>query len=122
MRINEYFLQLPGSYLFAEIDRRVKAYSMECPDRELIRLGIGDVTLPLVPAVIEAMHMAVDEMGRRRPSRAIHPTADMIFCFRPFWNTTTAPEGWNSLWKNSLSPTEPKVIAAVLEISWARTI
>ncbi len=73
MRINEYFLQLPGSYLFAEIDRRVKAYSMECPDRELIRLGIGDVTLPLVPAVIEAMHIAVDEMGRRETFQGYPP-------------------------------------------------
>lgn len=62
--INDHFQKLPGSYLFAEIARRVKAYSAEHPEADIIRLGIGDVTQPLVPAVIEAMHKAVDEMGR----------------------------------------------------------
>lgn len=62
--INDHFQKLPGSYLFAEIARRVKAYSAEYPEADIIRLGIGDVTQPLVPAVIEAMHKAVDEMGR----------------------------------------------------------
>ena len=61
--INQNYLKLPGSYLFSEIARRVSAYSQEHPDAQLIRLGIGDVTRPLAPAVIEAMHKAVDEMG-----------------------------------------------------------
>ena len=61
--INDYFTSLPGSYLFAEIARRVKAYSAAHPDADIIRLGIGDVTRPLAPAVIEAMHKAVSEMG-----------------------------------------------------------
>ncbi len=61
--INDYFTRLPGSYLFAEIARRVKAYSAAHPDADIIRLGIGDVTRPLAPAVIEAMHKAVSEMG-----------------------------------------------------------
>ena len=64
MRINDNFLKLPGSYLFAEIDRRVGAYTREHPERDLVRLGIGDVTLPLVPAITQAMHQAVDEMGQ----------------------------------------------------------
>ena len=58
-KINENYQKLPGSYLFAEIARRVAAYSAEHPEKKLIRLGIGDVTLPLAPAVIEAMHKAV---------------------------------------------------------------
>jgi LL-diaminopimelate aminotransferase len=62
--INENFLKLPGSYLFSEIARRVAAYSAANPDVKLIKLGIGDVTRPLAPAVIEAMHKAVDEMGK----------------------------------------------------------
>ena len=62
-RINDYFTRLPGSYLFAEIARRVKAYSAAHPNADIIRLGIGDVTRPLAPAVIEAMHKAVSEMG-----------------------------------------------------------
>ena len=61
MRINENFAKLPGSYLFSEIARRVAAYTGEHPEADLIRLGIGDVTLPLAPAVLEAMHRAVDE-------------------------------------------------------------
>ena len=61
--INDYFTRLPGSYLFAEIARRVKAYSAAHPDADIIRLGIGDVTRPLAPAVIDAMHKAVSEMG-----------------------------------------------------------
>ena len=62
-KINDNYLKLPGSYLFSEIARRVSAYSQRGLKRELIRLGIGDVTRPLAPAVIAAMHAAVDEMG-----------------------------------------------------------
>ena len=62
-RVNANFQKLPGSYLFSEIARRVAAYSAANPQADLIRLGIGDVTRPLAPAVVEAMHRAVDEMG-----------------------------------------------------------
>ena len=61
--INENYQKLPGSYLFSEIARRVAAYSEANPDKRLIRLGIGDVTRPLAPAVTQAMHQAVDEMA-----------------------------------------------------------
>lgn len=61
--INDNFLKLPGSYLFSEIARRVSEYAAANPDKKLIRLGIGDVTRPLVPAVTEALHKAVDEMA-----------------------------------------------------------
>lgn len=60
---NENFTKLPGSYLFADIGRKVKAYQAAHPDKTLIRLGIGDVTQPIAPAILEAMHKAVDEMG-----------------------------------------------------------
>lgn len=63
VQINRNFSKLPGSYLFSEIRRRVAAYSRENPDAPLIRLGIGDVTRPLVPAVTQAMARAVAEMG-----------------------------------------------------------
>ena len=71
--INENFLKLPGSYLFAEIARRVKAYQAEHPEADLIKLGIGDVTKPLVPAVIFAMHAAVEEMGHAETFRGYGP-------------------------------------------------
>lgn len=62
-QINQNYTKLPGSYLFSTIAKKVAAYSKEHPDRELIRLGIGDVTQPICPAVIRALHEAVDEMG-----------------------------------------------------------
>ena len=65
MRVNEHFAKLPGSYLFPEIGRRVRLYAAAHPDARVIRLGIGDVTEPLAPAIVEAMHAAVDDMGTR---------------------------------------------------------
>lgn len=62
-KINENYLKLPGSYLFSTIAKKVNAYTEANPDKKVIRLGIGDVTLPLAPAVIDAMHKAVDEMA-----------------------------------------------------------
>ena len=61
-KINENYLKLQGSYLFSNIAKKVAAFKSENPDKEVISLGIGDVTQPLCPAVIEAMHKAVDEM------------------------------------------------------------
>lgn len=63
-KVNENYLKLPGSYLFSTIGKKVSAYAEANPDKKIIRLGIGDVTQPLVPAIVEAMHEAVDEMGR----------------------------------------------------------
>ncbi len=71
--INENYQKLPGSYLFAEIARRVSAHTAAHPDQKLIKLGIGDVTQPLCPAVIEAMHKAVDEMGKKETFRGYGP-------------------------------------------------
>jgi len=63
VKVNENFLKLPGSYLFSEVARRISAYTAGHPDARIIKLSIGDVTRPLVPEVIRAMHSAVDEMG-----------------------------------------------------------
>ncbi len=63
-QINENYQKLPGSYLFSSIAKKVDAYAKANPDKNIIRLGIGDVTQPLAPAVIEALHKAVDEMGK----------------------------------------------------------
>ncbi|MDY5577714.1 MAG: LL-diaminopimelate aminotransferase [Lachnospiraceae bacterium] len=62
-KINDNYLKLPGSYLFSTIGKKVAAYKAENPDKNIISLGIGDVTQPLAPAVIKAMHSAVDEMA-----------------------------------------------------------
>lgn len=62
-KINKNYEKLPGSYLFSEIARRTAAYAEQHPEAKLIKMGIGDVTRPLAPAVIEAMHAAVDELS-----------------------------------------------------------
>ncbi|MGQ9778710.1 MAG: LL-diaminopimelate aminotransferase [Bacillota bacterium] len=72
-RINEHYLNLKGSYLFAEIARRVARFQAEHPEARLIRLGIGDVTRPLAPAVVEAFARAVAEMGRPETFRGYGP-------------------------------------------------
>ena len=61
--VNHNYLKLPGSYLFSTIGKKVRAYKEENPDKEVISLGIGDVTQPLVPAIIESLHSAVEEMA-----------------------------------------------------------
>ena len=73
LKVNPHYEKLPGSYLFAEIARRVKEYGQEHPDAQLIRLGIGDVTRPLAPAVVEAMEKAAREMGRAETFRGYGP-------------------------------------------------
>lgn len=72
-RINDHFLKLQAGYLFPEIGRRVAKFAAEHPDAKIIRMGIGDVTEPLPPAVTEAMHAAVDDMGRRDAFRGYGP-------------------------------------------------
>ena len=71
--INEHFLRLPGNYLFQDIAKRVKAYKVSHPKKRVISLGIGDVTRPLCPAVIEAMHKAVEEMATQATFRGYGP-------------------------------------------------
>ena len=63
--INENFLELQDSYLFSTIAKKVEKFTKENPDKKIIKLGIGDVTKPIVKACIEAMHKAVDEMGTK---------------------------------------------------------
>ena len=62
-QVNENYQKLPGSYLFSTIAKKVAAFQDANPDKKIIRLGIGDVTQPIAPAIIEALHKAVDEMG-----------------------------------------------------------
>ncbi|MCI5503621.1 MAG: LL-diaminopimelate aminotransferase [Anaerobutyricum sp.] len=63
-KINDNYLKLPGSYLFSNIAKKVAAFQQANPDKEVIKLGIGDVTLPLAPKIIDTLHEAVDEMGK----------------------------------------------------------
>lgn len=71
--INQNYLKLKESYLFSEVAKRVNAYAQSHPDKKIIRMGIGDVTLPLVPCVIRAMHDAVDDMSRQETFHGYGP-------------------------------------------------
>ena len=72
-QLNQDYLKLPGSYLFSTIGKKVNEFATANPDKKIIRLGIGDVTQPLAPAIIEALHKAVDEMGVAETFRGYAP-------------------------------------------------
>ena len=71
--INEHFLKLQNNYLFSDIAKKVNSFKVTHPKAKLIRMGIGDVTQPLAPAVIEAMHKAVDEMAHKETFHGYGP-------------------------------------------------
>lgn len=73
INVNENFLDIKQSYLFSEIARKVEEYRKKNPKADIIKLGIGDVTLPLVPKVIEAMHKAIDEMTNKETFKGYGP-------------------------------------------------
>lgn len=77
--INPNFLKLEANYLFADIDRKVNEYKASHPDAKVISLGIGDVTRPIAPAVVEALHKAVDEMGHENNFRGYGPYGGYSF-------------------------------------------
>lgn len=91
--INENYLKLPGSYLFAEIAKRVTAFKAEFPEANIIRLGIGDVTKPLTPAVIDGLHKAVDEMAHAETFRGYGPEQGYNFLIEKIIATDYAPRG-----------------------------
>lgn len=76
MKLNENFQKLQQSYLFVTIAKKVGAYTQAHPDHKLIKMGIGDVTLPLAPAVIEAMHRATEEMSKKETFRGYSPDSN----------------------------------------------
>ena len=78
-KINENYLKLPGSYLFSTIAKKVAAYQEANPDKKIIRLGIGDVTLPIAPAIVEAIHRAADEMGHAETFHGYAPDLGYAF-------------------------------------------
>lgn len=73
MKINENYYNLEQSYLFSTVARKVNEFSKNNPDKKIIRLGIGDVTLPLCKAVVDALHSAADEMGNKETFRGYGP-------------------------------------------------
>ena len=73
LKVNPNYLKLRGSYLFSNIAKKVSEYSDTHKDIEIIRLGIGDVTEPLTPSILKAIHDATDEMGKKETFRGYAP-------------------------------------------------
>lgn len=93
MRVNPNYQKLPAGYLFPEIGRRVRAHAASRPDARIIRLGIGDVTEPLAPAIVAAMHAGVEEMGRREAFRGYGPEQGYDFLIEAIRAHEYAPRG-----------------------------
>jgi len=91
--INEHFLKLSDNYLFADIAKKVNAFKVQHPQAKVISLGIGDVTQPLCPAVIEAMHKAVDEMAHKETFRGYGPEHGYLFLREAIIKNDFAPRG-----------------------------
>ena len=91
--VNEHFLKLQSSYLFSDIAKRVNTFKVTHPKEKIIRLGIGDVTQPLAPAVVEAMRGAVEEMGRRETFRGYGPEQGYDFLIEAILKNDYAPRG-----------------------------
>lgn len=91
--INDNYLKLPGSYLFAEIARRVTKFKEDNPAADIIRLGIGDVTRPLPAAVIKGLHTAVDEMANAKTFRGYGPEQGYTFLIEKIIATDYASRG-----------------------------
>lgn len=79
LKINDNYLKLPGSYLFSTIAKKVQAFTESNPDKKIIRLGIGDVTQPLSPAIITALHGAVDDMSKAETFHGYAPDLGYAF-------------------------------------------
>ena len=91
--VNEHFLKLTNNYLFADIAKKVNAFKVSHPKKRVISLGIGDVTQPLCPAVIEAMHKAVDEMAVQASFRGYGPERGYDFLREAIVKNDYAPRG-----------------------------
>ncbi|MEF2749389.1 MAG: LL-diaminopimelate aminotransferase [Blautia faecis] len=93
--VNHNYLKLPGSYLFSTIGKKVRAYKEENPDKEVISLGIGDVTQPLVPAIIDALHGAVEEMAHAETFHGYAPDLGYEFLRRAIAKNDYQDRGCN---------------------------
>ena len=91
--INEHFLKLQNSYLFSDIAKKVNVFKATNPNEKIIRMGIGDVTQPLAPAVIEAMHKAVDDMATKENFHGYGPEQGYSFLIDAVIKNDYAPRG-----------------------------
>ena len=102
MKINQNFFKIESSYLFSTVARKQREYQEAHPEADIIRLSIGDVTRPLVPSVIDAMHKAVDEMANEATFRGYPPEHGYEFIVGSILRKT-----------RSFCPTAPSQTAAI---------
>ncbi|EEC57456.1 L,L-diaminopimelate aminotransferase [[Bacteroides] pectinophilus ATCC 43243] len=114
-KINDNYLKLPGSYLFSTIGKKVAAFQEANPDKNIIRLGIGDVTQPLAPAIIEALHKSVDEMGKAETFRGYAPDLGYEFLRSTIAENDYKKRGADISADEILSVTELRVIRVTSE-------
>lgn len=95
VQINEHYTEIGNNYLFAEVARRVRDYKANNPSKKVISLGIGDVTQPIVPAVIEAIHQATDEMASVETMRGYAPDAGYDFLIQAILKNDFTDRGIN---------------------------
>ena len=93
IQVNENFIKLPGNYLFSSVAQKVNAFKTAHPEAALIRLGIGDVTRPLPPAAIKAMHHAVDEMASAATFHGYGPEQGYDFLIQAILTHDYQPRG-----------------------------
>ena len=91
--VNEHFLKLPNNYLFADIAKKVNAFHITHPKEDVISLGIGDVTQPLCPAVIEAIHKAADDMATKQGFHGYGPEQGYDFLREAILKNDFLPRG-----------------------------
>ena len=111
--INDNFLKLPESYLFSEVARRIAAFKEANPEADVIRMGIGDVTLPFCPAAVEAMHRAVDDEANTPLSMAMVRSKGILSCVRLLPSMTIRQSVWKSRRTRFLSATVPRAIQEI---------
>ena len=93
MQVNTHLQQLKGNYLFTEIANRTQAYQQAHPEANVLRLGIGDVTLPLSPVILEAMHRAVDELASAATFRGYGPEEGYLWLRQAIVDNDYTPRG-----------------------------
>lgn len=113
--VNQNYLKLPGSYLFSNIAKKVSAYKEANPEFKdsVISLGIGDVTQPLAPAIIDALHKSVDEMAHAETFHGYAPDLGYEFLRSAIAKMIISPEAATSAQTRSLFPMEQKVIPEI---------
>ncbi len=99
MKVNNEYSKLKKSYLFSEIAKRVKNFEKENPQANIIRLGIGDVTLPIVDAVVDSMHKAVDDMSKKETFRGYPPEHGQDFLLEKIEKFDYKIIDYNNLWR-----------------------